>query len=115
MLGYPLNNPLVQQPQVPLMAKSDYAACAGDHDNPNAAGPTSLFVQPDTLAEGDDPGWWITQGTVRDATGIIFQRSSVRPGDIRDGLSHTYAVGEKLLDPTHYTDGAGLGDLDRLP
>jgi prepilin-type N-terminal cleavage/methylation domain-containing protein/prepilin-type processing-associated H-X9-DG protein len=111
---YPLMNFVVQPPQLPLMAKSDYAACAGDHDNPNAPGPTSPYVQPDTLAQGDDPAWWQSKGIVRDATGIIFQRSSVRLGDVRDGLSHTYAVGEKLLDPAHYTDGAGLGDLESV-
>ncbi len=110
---YPLTNNQVLAPQPALVAKSDYAACAGDHGDPNAAG-FQPFVQPDNLDEGDNPDWWASHVPSFTATGVIFQRSRVRPSDITDGLSQTYLAGEKLLDPLHYTDGAGLGDLESV-
>lgn len=111
---YPCVNTALYDPYVPLVAKSDYAANAGDHDNPNAPGPTSPFVQPMTIAEGDDPNWWVAQGAVRNATGIIFQRSNIQLASIQDGTSNTYMVGEKMLDPNHYMTGGGLGDMESI-
>jgi hypothetical protein len=111
---YPCGNHEVYAPRPPLVAKSDYAANCGDHDEPNSAGPGGVFVQPETLVQGDDPGWWTAQGVVRDSNGLIFQRSSVRFSDIVDGTAHTYLVGEKSLDPLHYTTGDGLGDMESV-
>lgn len=110
---YPLTNTMVLPPLLPLVAKSDYAACAGDHGDPNAAG-SEMFSQPLTLAEGDDPSWWSSHVPQVNANGVIFQRSRIRSADITDGLSQTYLAGEKLLDPLHYADGAGLGDLESV-
>ena len=42
--------------------------------------------------------------------GISFQRSEISIAQVEDGTSHTYLVGEKHLDPTHYEDGADAGD-----
>jgi hypothetical protein len=109
-----MTNPDVFAPKVQFVCKSDYAACAGDHDDPNSAGPAAAFYQPDTLAEGLDPRWWESRGVIRDATGIIFQRSMINLADVKDGTAHTYLVGEKLLDPLHYISGAGLGDLESV-
>ncbi|MCL6505357.1 MAG: DUF1559 domain-containing protein [Pirellulales bacterium] len=111
---YPCVNTAIHPPWLPRMAKSDYAACAGDHDNPNAPGTGMPFNQPDTLAEGDDPDWWLSRGSKLTANGVIFQRSAIPLADIRDGTSNTYLVGEKLLDPLHYTDGAGQGDMESV-
>jgi prepilin-type N-terminal cleavage/methylation domain-containing protein len=111
---YPCANTEVFSPLLPLVAKSDYATNTGDHDDPNAAGPSHPFVQPDTLSEGVSDGWWQTQGVVRDATGIVFQRSSIRPAEIIDGLAQTYLVGEKYLNVDDYTTGAGLGDMESV-
>jgi hypothetical protein len=111
---YPCVNSEVYAPKAELVAKSDYAANAGDHDEPNAAGPGQLFVQPETLEQGDDSAWWAMQGVVLDSNGLVFQRSSVRMADIPDGTAHTYLVGEKSLDPEHYTSGAGLGDMESV-
>ncbi len=94
--------------------KSDYAACAGDHNDPNSAGISRSFFQPLSFANGSDPAWWASQGEVRDATGIIFQRSNVTHGQVTDGDTYTYAVGEKNLDPEHYMDGAGVGDKESI-
>jgi len=111
---YPLVNPDVIPPQLPAVAKCDYAASAGDHEEPNAAGPGHAFVQPLTLADGDNETWWQAQGIVRDASGLVFQRSSIRPAEIIDGASQTYLVGEKYMNPVDYTTGAGLGDMESV-
>lgn len=111
---YPCVNTAIYDPWVPRTAKSDYAACAGDHDNPNAPGPGVPFNQPATLAEGDDPDWWLSRGSILTANGVIFQRSAIPLSDVRDGTSNTYLVGEKQLDPLHYTDGAGQGDMESV-
>jgi prepilin-type N-terminal cleavage/methylation domain-containing protein len=42
--------------------------------------------------------------------GIIFQRSTIRQKEILDGLSNTYFVGEKNVQPDHYYDGWDPGD-----
>jgi hypothetical protein len=42
--------------------------------------------------------------------GVIFANSIVSIKDIRDGLSHTYLLGEKYLIPDHYKDGMAVGD-----
>ena len=111
---YPCTNHDVVEPFVANVNKSDYAACAGDHDDPNAAGLTRPFFQPTAFHQGADPQWWLDQGEVRDASGIIFQRSNVTHGQVLDGAAYTYAVGEKNLDPNHYTDGAGIGDKESI-
>ena len=82
-------------------AKTDYAANAGDVYIDGPAGPESL-------REGDraDYSWLETSAF----TGVIFQRSEIRPRNVTDGMSHTYLVGEKYLDSAHYEDGDGGGD-----
>jgi len=111
---YPLGNQAVLPPLVPLVAKCDYAANTGDHNEPNAAGPGHPFVQPISLPDGDNDAWWDGQGVVRDANGIIFQRSSIRLADVTDGATQTYLVGEKYMNPDDYTSGAGLGDMESV-
>ncbi len=86
-----------------VIGRSDYAANAGDGTSAvNPRGPNSLQA-------GDswtDEEWnQNTPGTADDATGVIFRRSEVQSGHIRDGQSNTYLVGERYLDPDHYLDG----------
>src|SRR5262249_20102788 len=72
----------------PVMARSDYAACAGDQRWPeNGAGP-------DTLAEGDNPAFWTQGNYARVMTGVLYQRSETRLTDVVRGTSNTYMIGE---------------------
>lgn len=84
-------------------ARSDYAANCGDansNEGPvNGAGPT-------TLAGAATFNW----GDLTIYTGVSFRRSKIRISDIRDGTSNTYMVGEKFVNPQHYTTGGDGGD-----
>lgn len=82
------------------VAKTDYAICEGDYITDTRGGPSSL-------EEGDSPSYQWTD--VRQATGVSYQRSKVRPSDVLDGLSNTYLVGEKHVDRNHYHTGLDLG------
>jgi prepilin-type processing-associated H-X9-DG protein len=86
---------------VEKVSKSDYVANGGRMAIGTGPGP------PD-LPTGDDPNylWTPNQGF----TGICFMRSAIGAAHITDGLSHTYLVGEKALNPDHYTTGADGGD-----
>ena len=42
--------------------------------------------------------------------GIFFPLSTVATRDVSDGVSNTYLVGEKFMDPDHYADGQLHGD-----
>ena len=37
-------------------------------------------------------------------------KSELKPSAITDGLSHTFLIGEKNLDPLHYNTGQALND-----
>jgi len=84
-----------------LAAKTDYAANEGDFITDTRGGPR-------TLQQGDTPGAYLWRDTSR-ASGICFQRSEIRPRDIRDGLSQTYLVGEKYVSREHYFDAGDPG------
>jgi prepilin-type processing-associated H-X9-DG protein len=45
---------------------------------------------------------------------ISFQRSEVKRGMIRDGLSGTYLIGERHLDPLKYETGTASDDDQSL-
>jgi prepilin-type processing-associated H-X9-DG protein len=42
--------------------------------------------------------------------GIFFPLSMIASADIRDGLSNTYLIGEKYMNPDNYTNGKEHGD-----
>jgi len=83
-----------------LVPKTDYAICEGDYITNTDGGPSSVVD-----AERPNYPWTPT----KDATGISFLRSKVRTSDITDGLSNTYAMGEKHVGKNSYFDGTDLG------
>ena len=92
--------PLVNASNYPNVARSDYAANAGDQNNDQFQG------GPGSYSVGMSGYSWDNTSTL---TGISFERSMVRMGAITDGASNTYLAGEKYLDPDFYatgTDGA---------
>ncbi|MDZ7618731.1 MAG: DUF1559 domain-containing protein, partial [Patescibacteria group bacterium] len=67
---------------------------------------------PASLEEADDgtfTSWWT--GT---CPGVITQRSEVTPALVRDGMSNTYLLMEKYLNPDNYTTGRDGEDNESL-
>jgi len=80
-------------------SRTDFAICGGDQIVGAFPGPPSekqlgQFGRPDQSL----------------FSGISFVRSTIRPRDVSDGLSHTVSLGEKSLSRFHYESGESLGD-----
>lgn len=106
--AYPIAFSYATQPfdstPVSMAAKCDYAANAGDQSRCEV----KLWDGPTSLAEGDDPAFpW---PDVSDHTGVCYLRSQIQPAAIRDGLSHTYLLGEKYVRAADYGSGMDHGD-----
>ena len=86
--------------------RSDYAANCGDQPR------NELSSGPGTIAEGDNPGysWPDASGE----TGVCFQRSEISIGEIRDGTTNTFMIGEKYLPPDNYTTGSDAADNENM-
>ncbi len=74
------------------MAQTDYAANGGSFVYTDPGGPESLD-------EADSYAW---PSELKNCNGIIYTRSQVMPAHIRDGITNTYLVGEKYIDPRFY-------------
>jgi prepilin-type N-terminal cleavage/methylation domain-containing protein/prepilin-type processing-associated H-X9-DG protein len=86
----------------PVADRGDYAANTGDTSvDQFDAGPASFDIA--------DSGYYLWKDTSK-LTGIIFLRSTTQIRHVTNGLSNTFLVGEKYLDPNHYSDGADPGD-----
>jgi prepilin-type N-terminal cleavage/methylation domain-containing protein len=110
---YPLdptnpNNTCYNMSPITNCVKNDYAGNAGD----------TFIGWPDWPGTGSDPkalnlaSYLAKPGNVNHKlhTGIIFGSSMVTTGDIPDGLSSTYLLGERYINADHYTDGVDNGD-----
>jgi len=80
------------------LARNDYAVSTGSTTSPG------FPVADVTYDNHDDFGDW------RHDDGICFTHCEVTAADVRDGLSNTYMVGEKYIQPEHYFDGTDIGD-----
>jgi prepilin-type N-terminal cleavage/methylation domain-containing protein/prepilin-type processing-associated H-X9-DG protein len=98
---------------VNAVGRSDYAACAGDQsDNQTGAGPATLSEAASMTAS---KGWDSDKAAfTRIATGISFLRSEVTVAMISDGMSNTYMLGEKHVNPDNYLTGGDGGDNETM-
>jgi prepilin-type N-terminal cleavage/methylation domain-containing protein/prepilin-type processing-associated H-X9-DG protein len=85
-----------------VAARNDYVANAGENIG------AGFGPGPATIAEGDSPNFsWPLMSL---ATGIISNRSEFRIGEIEDGTTNTYMIGEKYLNADEYELGTKEGD-----
>jgi len=83
-----------------VIARTDYGGSSGDRTGFVTAGPS-------TLSQGDSQNWGDGPQVLN---GVIFIRSEVRQAEIGDGLSHTYLIGERYLNPDDYMHGRACDD-----
>ena len=100
---YVLSAVLINTAACTMTGKIDYAGNGGDttNGNWNSAG---YGTSPNTIAKGKSQLKSIT------CSGVTFFKSIVSFGEIRDGSSNTYLIGEKYLNPTAYETGKDGGD-----
>jgi prepilin-type N-terminal cleavage/methylation domain-containing protein/prepilin-type processing-associated H-X9-DG protein len=91
-----------------VIARTDYNACGGDQFY------AWTTWGPDNLAQGI--AWTASHSwpNMKDSTGISFLRSEVPVAWVADGLSNTYAVGEKYLNADSYLDGSDWADNESM-
>jgi prepilin-type N-terminal cleavage/methylation domain-containing protein/prepilin-type processing-associated H-X9-DG protein len=89
-------------------ARTDYAANVGDTF---PGGNAECTDRPADYSSADAWTWptWLTA-----YTGVSYVRSEVKVADVTDGLSCTYLIGEKYVDPDYYTTGEDGGDNQYL-
>jgi prepilin-type N-terminal cleavage/methylation domain-containing protein/prepilin-type processing-associated H-X9-DG protein len=89
-----------------LHARSDYAANAGDIEVLEQQCGT---IYPGSLAEADagKTGWPPSQ---KDFNGTAYCGSAIKLSAVTDGLSKTYILGERYLNPDDYETGLDHGD-----
>jgi prepilin-type N-terminal cleavage/methylation domain-containing protein len=128
---YAANSNVANDQAVPVMVgKTDYAANGGDvYSGPGAmgiwdngdcynsdCGPPVGSVPPVSSTNPSQVTLSTLSMTAQGSgfNGIIAALVMVSPGDITDGQSNTYLVGEKYLDPDEYTSGVDLGDNETM-
>jgi prepilin-type N-terminal cleavage/methylation domain-containing protein len=111
VMGYPMDETTKKQNPTHFnannftttVAKTDYAAnCGTPLVTGLTTGPASLFA-------GDTSYTW---PSTSEFTGVNFVRSEIKMREVTDGLTKTYLVGEKYLNPDAYdaaTDGGDNG------
>ena len=100
---YALSAVLINTTACTVTGKLDYAGNGGDSGNGNWNS-GGYGTSPNTIAAGR------TQTKSITCSGVIFFKSAVTMGEIRDGTSNTYLIGEKYVCNTHYEDGKDGGD-----
>lgn len=86
---------------IPVSARSDYAACRGSDEWFSTPG------RPSSYSEAKNFRWAKASKTWN---GIAYQRSELKMSQIIDGTSQTFLLGEKYINPDNYTTGKDIGD-----
>jgi prepilin-type N-terminal cleavage/methylation domain-containing protein len=104
------NRPAVNANPVNLVARGDYAACCGSVIKCEFGGGPAYPIPPNYNAwpNTEDPNSADYQN------GVIYTRSVIEPSEIRRGTSHTFLIGERLIDANHYLDGLDLSDNETV-
>ena len=90
---------------VSTTAHTDYAGSTGSSFLGFWTGPPQNGGNPSIA---DAPGFvWPTNFA---SDGVIYTLSTTRMGEITDGASNTYLIGEKYLNPDRYYDGEEASD-----
>jgi prepilin-type N-terminal cleavage/methylation domain-containing protein/prepilin-type processing-associated H-X9-DG protein len=91
-------------------ARLDYAANGGENMS-------HMWVFPDgsgcDLAAAKTTTWpdpYGDGGNSANLSGLVFVRSQYKLTDVKDGMSHTYMIGEKHLERSRYRNGTDGGD-----
>lgn len=83
------------------IVKNDYAASMGSHPEKSGAGTTSHNMN------GHVSNYATYDWEISKAAGVVYDLSRVTMGEIRDGTTNTFLIGEKYICPDFYnTDGA---------
>ena len=107
----------------PVLARADYAANVGDiadfdpvmiglgtavpavYEGPRSVLKSNLREQFLQKVQGLTYGTFFRFNDSTDFTGISYYISEVKIQQVTDGLSNTYAVGERYINPDSYEDG----------
>jgi prepilin-type N-terminal cleavage/methylation domain-containing protein len=92
-----------------LVARGDFAVNSGSINQLPGADSGPL-----TLDEAKDYDWTFSGPKAVRQNGVSYQRSKVRLAQILDGLSKTYAVGERFIELGQYASGTWDGDDQSL-
>lgn len=97
------------------VARTDYAANFGDASH-CAGPPCACIVFPQSTSpptvRAVDLGTFNNWPDTSHVTGIVFVRSHVKISQVEDGTSHTYACGEKYINPDLYEADGNTSDTD---
>jgi len=100
-------------PSPPFVARGDYAANMGSGSLPDNNYRSGADVGPAVYADTlSDATWTKELGPPTD--GLIYRRSRTRLRDVIDGLSSTYLLGEKFVDPAALATGLSDDDDNAL-
>ncbi len=88
-------------------AKSDYVGNGGDNNMVDA----TQWTQPGSYTQGQTASFWVGMPP---NSGVCLQHTALSAATVRDGLSNTYLLGEKYLQPELYETGNDLGDNESM-
>jgi len=94
---------------VSVCARSDYAACVGDYGDDQWGGGPGDFPS--------EAAFFASTSVIqiqKAMTGISYGGSQVTAAMVTDGLSNTYLLGEKYLDPDYYYSGDDGSDNETM-